>query len=277
MTDELRLHGIREIHRNSDRYDAHLEEIRTIGYTIVDGGLSAAELASYAAKIDAIYERQVRECGGAEALERINDSDVARSALAYDDDFVRLAAHPAVMAILRRILGEHFILMSQNGIINRPGASPYSATWHRDLNWQHFVSSRPLSMSALVCIDEFREETGATYMLPASHKSEEFPSPEYVAKHQVAMTAPAGSILVFDAMVYHRGGVNRSARPRRAVNHIYTLPLIKQQMSFPKMLNGKFSDDPFLRGLLGYDSETADSAHAWREKRIAAAMATARV
>ncbi|HYC62679.1 MAG TPA: phytanoyl-CoA dioxygenase family protein [Thermoanaerobaculia bacterium] len=271
MAPPLRLHGIREVHQNADAFDQNVEEIRNIGYTVIDSGLSADDLQLIRDKIDEVYEQQVREIGGEEHLKRINDADVARSILAYDDLFVGLAAHASIVTILRRMMGEHFILMSQNGILNRPGDTPYSATWHRDLNYQHFVSSRPLSMSALYCIDDFRAETGGTWLLPASHKSEEFPSPEYVEKHAIAVDAKAGSILVFDAMIYHRGGVNYSDHVRRGVNHIYTLPLIKQQISFPRMLGGRFSDDPFLRGLLGYDSETGESAYEWRAKRLAAA------
>ena len=35
MTGNLRIHGVREIHRNADAVDAHVEEIRNLGYTIV--------------------------------------------------------------------------------------------------------------------------------------------------------------------------------------------------------------------------------------------------
>ena len=92
-------------------------------------------------------------------------------------------------------------------------------------------------------------------------------------RHEVQVSAPAGAILVFDAMVYHRSGHNRSGRPRRGVNHIYTLPLIKQQISLPRMLGGKFSDDPFLRTFLGYDSETGESVQHWRARKLEQATA----
>ena len=82
------------------------------------------------------------------------------------------------------------------------------------------------------------------------------------------VSAKAGSILLFDSMVYHRSGLNRSGRVRRAINHIYSLPLIKQQISLPHMLGGKFSDDPFLRRFLGYDTQTGEDVRAWREFKL---------
>jgi ectoine hydroxylase-related dioxygenase (phytanoyl-CoA dioxygenase family) len=121
----------------------------------------------------------------------------------------------------------------------------------------------------LVCVDDFSEETGGTFVLPASHKTEAFPSEDYVRQHEQVINAKAGSAVVFDSMLYHRGGLNRSRRVRRALNHMYTLPLIKQQISLPKLLNGKFRDDSFLSRFLGYDSESDESVVEFRTRRLA--------
>jgi ectoine hydroxylase-related dioxygenase (phytanoyl-CoA dioxygenase family) len=262
-------HAVREFHSNAGEADFHAEEIRNIGYTVLQSGLTAAELEDVRVRIDRIYARQVQELGGEDRLKQINDAKIARCLLGYDEYFLTLAAHAQVMAVTSRLLGEYFILMSQNGVINDPAEEHYQVTWHRDLNYQHFVSTRPLAISALYCVDEFSEATGATCVLPASHKVEAFPSDEYVLRHQQSMNAPAGSILMFDAMVFHRAGTNRSGRLRRAVNHIFTLPLVRQQISLPKMLGGRFSDDPRLARLLGYGIETGESVQQWREGKLA--------
>ena len=265
---QLRHHGVREFHRNESADDFCAEEISKIGFTVIDSGLTAAELQDIRDRIDRIYALQLQEIGGTDQLKRIDDGNVARSLLGYDDYFINLAAHPRLMAINKLLLGEYFILMSQNAIINDPQDAHYQLTWHRDLNYQHFVTSRPLAISALFCIDEFSPETGATFVLPASHKDETFPSAEYIARHETQVSAPAGSILLFDAMLYHRAGQNNSPRLRRAVNHIYTLPLIKQQISFPKMLGDRFLNDPELRRFLGYETETADNVQQWRQFKL---------
>jgi ectoine hydroxylase-related dioxygenase (phytanoyl-CoA dioxygenase family) len=268
---KMRTHAVREFQRNRDVYDLYVEEIKSVGYTVIDSGYTPQQLDTIRRKIDAVYEQQVREIGGAENLARMHDADLARALLAYDDLFLDLATHDGIMTITKRLLGDVFILMSQNAIINRPAEEHYQVTWHRDLNYQHWVSSRPLAISALFAIDDFSDVTGGTVLIPASHKVETFPSDEYAQKHRIGITAPAGSILMLDAMLFHRAGTNRSNSIRRAVNHIYTLPLMKQQISFPRMLNGKFGDDPFLRYFLGYDSETGDSVQAWRERKLAVA------
>jgi len=266
--EPLKVHAVREFHSNQSDDDFRAEEIRNVGYTVIQSGLDESELITIRAKIDSIYLQQIAEIGGEAKLQKINDANIARALLAYDDYFLGIAAHPRIIQIATKLLGEYFILMSQNAIVNSPSTEHYQVTWHRDLNYQHFVSSRPLAVSALFVVDEFNETTGATRLLPASHKSEMFPSAEYVEQHEVTINAPCGSLILFDSMVFHRSGLNSSGLARRAINHIYTLPLIRQQISFPEMLGGKYRDDPFLRKFLGYDIETAASVTDWRAQKL---------
>jgi hypothetical protein len=69
--------------------------------------------------------------------------------------------------------------------------------------------------------------------------------------------------------VFHRAGENRSGQPRRGVNHVFSLPIIAQQISLPEALNGRYAGDPALARLLGYDAAPARSVSAWRERRLA--------
>jgi ectoine hydroxylase-related dioxygenase (phytanoyl-CoA dioxygenase family) len=275
MESSFKFHGVRESHHNDNADDAAAEEIRNLGYTVIDSAFSATELQTIRDKATQIYDRQVRECGGDANLQQMNDAWIARCALSYDDYFVRLAAHPLLLRLVAKLLGDNFILLGQNAIINQPDRQHHQVVWHRDLTYQHFVCSRPLGISAVYCIDDFTHVTGATTVLPASHKVETFPSREFVEKHQCSVEAPPGSIIVFDAMLYHRGGHNRSGRTRLGVNHIFVLPFLKQQIDLPSALGGKFRDDPVLGRLLGYESAPAASAYQWRKAKIERARASA--
>jgi ectoine hydroxylase-related dioxygenase (phytanoyl-CoA dioxygenase family) len=268
MTTTFKYHGVLESHRNEDDIDAAVEEIHNIGYVVIDSGFSPAELQLVRDKSESIYAQQAQECGGEDNLHKMHDACIARCTISYDDYFVRLAAHPRLMRLVSRLLGDNFILLGQNAIVNQPNQQHDQAVWHRDLTYQHFVSSRPLAISALYCIDDFTRLTGATTMLPASHRVESFPSQLFVEKHQQIVEAPAGSIIVFDAMLYHRGGQNLSGRTRLGINHIFVLPLFKQQIDLPRALGGKFQDDPFLARLLGYESASPASAYLWRKNKI---------
>ena len=270
MSQSIRTFGVKELSPPGSELDRHVEEIRLAGYTTLAGVLSDAETAEARSKIDSIYSRQLEEVGGESRLAAINDSYNARCLLAYDDFFLGVAANARVLAVVRRLLGDYFTLMLQNGIINVPavGDEQNAGYWHRDLNYQHFVSTRPISVSALFCVDDFSEETGGTLVLPGTHRAEAFPSEDYVRRHETVINARAGSAVVFDSMLYHRGGHNRSTGARRAVNHMYTLPFVKQQISLPKALGGRHSEDVFLRRFLGYESEPDESVVEFRRRRL---------
>lgn len=245
------------------------ERIRLIGHAVVPSGLSAQDVADLGTRLDRVMQRQVDEFGGADRIAAVGDTLTARCPLAYDEAFIALAANDAVLAVCRELLGDYVILTQQNGIINPPRQPHTQLSYHRDLPYQHFVSSRPLAVSALFCIDPFRPETGATTMIPASHRMEAFPSEAVASELDTVVTAEPGSFVMFDSMLFHRAGVNRSERPRRAVNQVYAVPIIAQQISLPEILEGKYADDPVLGRLLGYDAAPARSVISWRERRLA--------
>ena len=247
-----------------------LEELERRGYTVLDSGLSLEHLERLRGRLDAVARRQEQEAGGRQTLERINDADVVRCPLAYDEAFMELAVHPVLMEVSRRILGENFVLLMQNGVVNPPGHEHFQARWHRDLNYQHWVATQPLAIHALFCLDPFTEDTGGTVFLPGSHQIERFPSDAYVRKHETPVDAPPGAILIANAMTYHRAGHNRSDRTRRGVNHVIGRPFLAQQIDLPAMLQGRGRADPFLSRYLGYRWNPRPSVEAWRGERIEA-------
>lgn len=259
-------YGVTEHDAAGDDLAPHVDSIRLAGYTVIPGGYSAAALADLAHRLDAVLERQAAEFGAAD-LAAIGDSLTARCPLAYDDVFLRLAAHETVLALCRRLLGDYLVLLQQNGVANPSRAVHTQASYHRDLPYQHFVSSRPLAISALFCVDPFRGATGATLVLPGSHKVEGFPSEAVRQRFETPVEAAAGSFIVFDSMVFHRAGENVSGAPRRAVNHVYGVPILAQQITLAPLVTAACAADPALARLLGADVSPAASVAEWRERR----------
>lgn len=245
-------YGVRMVTPPGDAVDEAVESLRLLGFAVVDSGLDEAALQDLRRRFDALREGRAARLGAAR-LAAIGEADVIRCPLAEDEAFLQLAANPHVLALCERLLGPAFVLNQQNGIVNPAGSSTYSQSpYHRDLPYQHFTSSRPLAINALFCLDRFTTENGATKVLPATHKEEAFPSEAFVRREARQVEAPAGHFIVLDCMVFHGGGVNRSAQDRRAVNHVYTIAHMRQQIDLPVMLGESFTSDPGLRQLLGF-------------------------
>ena len=262
-------YGIAEQTHTPDDTARCAEEISIRGYTVVPDLLSQAALVELRHKIDAVYELQ-EKAFGKEALSAIGELDACRSPLLYDFAFADVAQHPIALKVVRRLLGDWFILNLQNSVINRAGKDHQQGVWHRDLPYQNFVVSTPIAINVLWAVDEFSDDTGGTYVLPFSHKLAVLPSDAYIINNQLVVAASAGSAILFDSMLIHRAGTNRSPSARRAINHVYTTPIIKQQYDFPRAL-AHMQDviDPQLQRLLGFTSQVPIDDKAWRYARSA--------
>lgn len=260
-------HGVMS-HSAHDGGDIHAEELRGQGFTLVPSGIGPSELEGLRLRLDEVYARQVAELGGEEALAQCSDIDVARAPLVYDEAFVGVAANSNLLAVVEQMLGPNFILMQQNGLLTRPATDNYQARWHRDFAYQHWTSTEPLAVNALLALDDFTAQSGATFVLPASHHRPEFPSDEYVRGYERQLEAPAGTFLVMDAMAFHRAGRNVSGRPRRAVNHLIGRPFMGQQFDFAALLGERFAEDVTLERYLGYRWRPQPDVASWRRKRM---------
>ncbi len=228
------------------------EQVRRLGYAVLDSGYGPAQLQALSERFEQAHESYLATWG-AERLRGLNEHWTIRALLTHADAmFMDLAVNPVLLKVLRLLIEGKFILNQQNGIINPPGESYNQGAWHRDLPYQHFVSSRPLAVNALFCIDDFTKDNGSTFVLPASHKMEAFPSVHYVKKNALQVEARAGQFILLDCMLFHSGGFNQSDRKRRAVNHVYNIPYFKQQINLP----GNMSADGLsaeMQELLGFN------------------------
>ncbi|ANK88019.1 MULTISPECIES: phytanoyl-CoA dioxygenase family protein [unclassified Rhizobium] len=246
-------YGIKQQTQATTVVDFAAEQISLLGYAVVDGGYSPGEVEAFGRAFDSARVAMEMRHGGRTALETIDEHNTIRLPMLYDDLFLKLAMNDNIVELCGKLISDYFVLNQQNGISNPGGSARYNqGSYHRDLPFQHFTSSRPLAINALFCIDDFTVENGATFVVPGSHKQEAFPSDGSVAALQIQVPARAGSFIVLDCMTYHSGGVNRTERERRAVNHVYTIPLLKQQIDFPNALQDDFTADPKARQLLGY-------------------------
>ncbi|ABS64920.1 Phytanoyl-CoA dioxygenase [Parvibaculum lavamentivorans DS-1] len=248
-------YGVKEQTLSVTAIDRAIEQLRLLGYAVLDGSYSRAELTQLQEAFCAARRKMEEHFGGKDSLEKIDEHNTIRIPMMYERVFLDLALNQAIIELCRRMIGDYFILNQQNGISNPGNSTRYNqGAFHRDLPYQHFVSDRPLAINALFCLDDFTTENGATYVLPGSHKQSAYPSDATVDALKVQIPAPAGSFIILDCMLYHSGGVNRTDRERRAVNHVYSIPMLKQQIDLPAALGDTFSDDPGVRQLLGYDS-----------------------
>jgi ectoine hydroxylase-related dioxygenase (phytanoyl-CoA dioxygenase family) len=226
-------YGVLQCTVNGSEVDTAVEQVSDLGYAVLDSGYNAEKLKALSVEFDNLHAAYL-ERFGVDQLRAIDEQNTIRAPLAQGSGlFLELAFNENLLATLRKLIAGRFILNQQNGIINPPQKTYNQAAWHRDLPYQHFLSTTPLAINALFCVDDFTLENGATFVLPASHKSATFPSRNYIQRNALQVTAKAGSFILLDCMMFHAGGFNSSGNKRRAVNHLYNIPFLKQQIVIP--------------------------------------------
>ena len=156
--------------------------------------------------------------------------------LNHDQRFLQLAMHPTVLELARHLLGgrtepapnafawpaEHQVLLgSVDGLVAHAGSDP--GWWHMDSPMGQLNQSRPLPdfpiiVNTIWMLTPFREETGATRVLPGSQHFRHLPpATQEALDGQVHCSASPGSVLVVPNTVWHAAGTNQTDQPRVAV------------------------------------------------------------
>jgi ectoine hydroxylase-related dioxygenase (phytanoyl-CoA dioxygenase family) len=235
--------------------DAHAAEMRTQGYTVIPDFLDADALARFREAISPYL-------GGPHGRNDFEGFLTERvyTLVARGKVFEELATDPRLMALLSRFLEGAFLLSATHAINLKPGETAQSI--HIDDGFYHQPRSSPaVGYSVIGAIDAFTAENGATEVIPGSHHW----SDAEVAERRKDMTAleamlvpmevPAGACFVFPGKLLHRGGANRSDRPRLAFTNQYCAGWARPQenffLSIPKDMVREMS--PRLQALLGYE------------------------
>jgi ectoine hydroxylase-related dioxygenase (phytanoyl-CoA dioxygenase family) len=187
-----------------------------------------------------------------------NDFEGERSQRVYSlagkgPAFLRLAEHPRIIELLDQLLLPNYLLSTLQSIRLHPGET--AQPWHTDDLF--YLVPRPralLGVSVIWAIEDFTLDNGATEVIPGSHRWG-IEHPDDRPHTVVPAVMPAGSALVFDPALWHRGGANRSTTATRlAISPQYCQPYLRTQESqlliVPPAAARACSDR--MRSMLGY-------------------------
>jgi ectoine hydroxylase-related dioxygenase (phytanoyl-CoA dioxygenase family) len=240
--------------RQLDHYHEH-------GFVILPQVLGAPEIEALRAALQPYLDLDQRGRNNfeGEKTQRVY-SLVGRGAV-----FERTAEHPAVLELVDQLLGPGYLLTASQAICIQPGETPQPV--HYDDTFYTLPRPRPaVSVSTIWALDDFTGPGGATEVIPGSHRWDDqevantyttdpdMPTDQQLAALLKPVEMPAGSLVLFAGTLLHRGGANRSARPRRAFSHQYCEPWARQQENFTLSVPRERARamSPRLRQLLGY-------------------------
>ena|SRR3990167_456252 len=176
-------------------------------------------------------------------------------------DFMRLINHSFTMPIIGALLQKGSYNDSEPYIYT--GSSGRSPSF--DSEQQLHIDSRvpgcnlALQAQCLWLLDEFNEENGATRVVPRSHQYKFYPDNGKHYPEEVIITAPAGSVIIFNGGLWHGSSKKHNHENRWAVIVSYARWFYKQSFHMthntPKHIYELLNE--FEKCLLGCTTEPA--------------------
>ena len=235
MQSVLSTFGVTDATLSADQLD-HLDEF---GYLPLPGLLSAAQVAAFHERVEAITEAEGDRAGievsqeaGAHRLSNLADKDPL---------FDLCYTHPSILAAMNHVLQSDFKLSSLNSRASLPGEGLQAL--HAD--WGGGVEPGDYQVcNSIWLLVDFTEENGATRIVPGSHRSglspgEALEDPWAPQPDEIQLTAPAGTVVIFNSHLWHGGTVNQSDSPRYALHSYFTRRHQDQQTDQKKWISEK--------------------------------------
>lgn len=223
--------------------------IADAGVVVVPAVLSAAEVSRARRALDAVLDAEADI-----AVERgwRTDAHVVAYALpAKAPALLDLVLHPGAVALARAVLGDDAVLAGANGLDLPPGSVGQGL--HRD--HPHPTPGTTLYLHVVIALDDFRPDTGATLVVPESHRgplARQAPGDLGDLARPVAVAA--GGAVAFDGALVHAAGANRTDERRRALHLFFARPWVQPHWDVPAMFDGGAAAglDDEQRRLLGF-------------------------
>lgn len=200
------------------------------GYLPLPNILSAAQVARIGERTDELIalegDRAGTEVHQEAGTHRLSDL------VNKDPIFEICFTHPRVLAAISHVLRGDLKLSSLNFRAALPGSGLQGlhADWHSAVApGDYYVCN------SIWLLDDFTELNGATRVVPGSHRSGQTPKeamadPTQPHPDEVLLTAPAGTVVIFNSHTWHGGTLNRTDHPRRGLHSYFARRDQQQQL-----------------------------------------------
>ena len=223
--------------------DEQLAFFREHGYLVVQRAFAATEVRdALDGLVDLIdgqnpaFTKGIQLEAGSRALlatlTRDQKQDAVRKLMnfvEYDARLAALAAHPRLLAILQRLIGEAPVLFQDQALL-KPPLIGREKPWHQDNAYFNLPPEAPV-VGAWIALDEATPENGCMHIIPGSHRRGptvhfkrrdwQICDTDVATEEVVAVPLQPGGCLFFHGLLHHGTPPSQSPRRRRAVQFHY--------------------------------------------------------
>lgn len=213
--------------KNSERIN---QIISTQGYILIESVFSSQEVEILKKDLKTAIELEDSYHGTANRADR----GMVLVCPMYSTSFIDILAHAKFLEPLNAVLGEGSIVYAYTSSSMPPQEGNPTVRIHVDS--PRLIPNYVTNMGAIILLDSFTENNGATYFLPGSHTRAEAPSEKEFLSQAQRLIAPAGSVFYFHARLWHSGAKNNTDNWRHALTINMCRPFMKQRLDLPRLL-----------------------------------------
>ncbi len=222
--------------------DADIQHFRDHGFLVVEDAFTAAEIkAAIDGMVDLITGKQpdftgiMYEAAVRDQIDNIapeDRQDYVRKIswfVEFDERLKALCEHPALLAVLKRMLNAEPDLFQDMGLIKPPKIGR-EKPWHQDFAYFNLPQGTPV-VGVWIALDEALIENGCMHVIPGTHREGpivhfqrrdwQICDTDVQVNRCVAVPLRPGSCLFFDGLLHHGTPPSQSDKRRRAVQYHY--------------------------------------------------------
>jgi len=211
--------------------DEDRKQLDEDGYLPIPNALAPGQVAALRARFDQL----VQEEGDRAGLEVHQEPGTHRLAdlVNKGEVFDPCWTHPKQLAAAAYVLGyRQMKLSSLNGRAAQPdaGNQPLHTDWSTPVQPSDYYVCNSIWM-----LDDFTADNGATRVVPGSHRWRRIPresmdDPRHEHPDEVLVTGRAGTVVIFNAHLWHGGRLNHSTQLRRGLHGLFCRRDVGQQL-----------------------------------------------
>lgn len=229
------------------------DQIRMNGYIVLENVLPPSKIQPLHETFMKLFEQHF-------AVNKVNNGpNRTMMYLPFAEPFIDpdIVAHPFVLAIMDELLGKDYVCRYMASDTPLPGSDYQNV--HADLGAlfpESAITLPPALMVVNIPLVDFRTDNGpmeiwpgGTHLMPENANRPEFIQQMSAHMHSESVLMPAGSLLIRDLRMWHRGTPNQSDAARPNLAFIYARPWYSMARKIPVSRELYATLDPKLQAL----------------------------
>jgi len=243
--------------------DSHVDKIKKEGYSIIKGLISQEQCALYVDLLeqehDQFHAHYVQNNFSSSSLVDKSNEKVVFNLHNKSLKWFELFQNSTIIKTLDRLLKAGSYKNSEPyNLLNISARSPQfngvKQQLHLDSNLPG--GDYPLIIVVLWMLEDFTIDNGATRIVPGSHKFDYYAEDNKTYDNEIVVEGKRGSALLYNASLWHGGGVNTTTKTRWGLVLGYGRWFIKPSFDLlnntPKEIYESLTDNQ--KALLGFNS-----------------------